>query len=301
MATEQTRLPGFEEKAPPSLKAHQVSMGDRGVYDQRNRLNDLTGREWVFSTRSVWPVKTYPRDTYRHDLRVQHGGMKPPEFCADLIRIFTKAGQSVLDPFAGVGGSLLGAAIAGREGFGIELQQKWWDIYYEVCKSEGLKRFPMMIGDARTWLPELAVEFDMILTDPPYWDMDQRSRSEGDFKKAGERAGRGAVKSRLKDFGNQRQTIGEWRRMLLQVFRACRPRLKKGGYLLCFMGDMYHSGRYWPLTDYTAAVLRRAGYSEKGRIIWEDTSKDLHCYGINYQWIPSMVHQEILVFRKEAD
>lgn len=66
------------------------------------------------------------------------------------------------------------------------------------------------------------------------------------------------------------------------------------------MGDMYHSGRYWRLTDYTADEIENAGYTMKGRIIWEDTSKDLHCYGYLYQWILSMVHQEILVARKEG-
>lgn len=275
-------------------------MGDRGVYDTRNRLNDLTGREWVFSTRSVWPVRTYPRNTFRHDLRSQHGGMKPPEFCADLIKVFTKAGEKVLDPFAGVGGTLLGATVAGRVAVGVELRATFASIYEQVCESEGMEKQPMVCGDSREILPTLTGHFDMVLTDPPYWDMDRRSRSEGEFKRAKERAGRGAVKSRLKDFGNNSMTLTQWLRLLRDVFKAAYPLLKPGGYLLCFMGDMYHSGRYWPLTDLTARVLERAGFTQKGRIIWEDTSKDLHCYGINYQWIPSMIHQEILVFRKEA-
>lgn len=295
---QQIRLPGFEPPQDPGLKSYQTDMGDRGIYDQRNRLNDLTGREWVFSTRSVWPVKTYPRNTFRHDLRAQHGGMKPPEFCADLIRIFTKAGQRVLDPFAGVGGTLIGAAIAGRNAVGVELQERWRDIYHQVCYAEGLEPMEVLLGDSRQVLTGLDRTFDLILTDPPYWDMDTRSRSEGEFKKAG-RKGRGPVKSRLTDFGNERQSLGDWRRMLLDVFRAARPLLKVGGYCLVFMGDMYHSGRYWPLTAYTATILQRDGFTDKGRIIWEDTSKDLHCYGINHQWIPSMIHQEILVFRRE--
>lgn len=125
---EQPRFPWFErspsapnKKKPPKepieLKPHQVDLGERGIYDTRNQLNDLTGREWVFSTRSVWPIKTYPRTTFRHDLRAQHGGMKPPEFMADLIRIWTKTGGRVLDPFMGVGGTLLGAGQEPAHGF----------------------------------------------------------------------------------------------------------------------------------------------------------------------------------------
>lgn len=31
---------------PKKLGKNGVDMGDRGVYDKRNTLNDLTGKEW---------------------------------------------------------------------------------------------------------------------------------------------------------------------------------------------------------------------------------------------------------------
>ena len=48
-----------------------------------NTLNDLTGAEWKFSTKSVIN-KPYPVNM-QHKLRSQHGGQKPPQLCADLI------------------------------------------------------------------------------------------------------------------------------------------------------------------------------------------------------------------------
>ena len=108
----------------------------RGWYSARNRLNDLTGREWVFATRSVI-TKPYPPDL-QHALRSRHGGQKPPRLCADLIGTFSKAGQWVLDPFMGVGGVLLGAALCGRRAVGIERNPEWIRIYREVCRLEGL-------------------------------------------------------------------------------------------------------------------------------------------------------------------
>jgi DNA modification methylase len=71
------------------------------IYDKRNTLNDLTGSEWKFSTKTVIN-KPYPINM-QHKLRSEHGGQKPPELCADLIKIFTKSGDTVLDPFMGVG------------------------------------------------------------------------------------------------------------------------------------------------------------------------------------------------------
>ena len=49
----------------------------RGYYDLANQLNDLTGKEWVFSTKSVIP-KGFP-PSFQHKLRNKHGGQKPPE------------------------------------------------------------------------------------------------------------------------------------------------------------------------------------------------------------------------------
>jgi hypothetical protein len=49
-----------------------------------------------------------------------------------------------------------------------------------------------------------------------------------------------------------------------------------------------------------AGVLKAAGFVFKGEIIWYDVAKKLHLYGINYEWIPSMVHQSILVFQKST-
>ncbi|HEQ71868.1 MAG TPA: class I SAM-dependent methyltransferase, partial [Spirochaetia bacterium] len=69
----------------------------RGYYSSNNKLNDLTGKEWLFWTRSVIS-KPYPPNL-QHALRSRHGGQKPPELCRDLISVFTKQGAWVLDPF----------------------------------------------------------------------------------------------------------------------------------------------------------------------------------------------------------
>ena len=35
------------------LKPHQENRGNDGIFDKRNKINNLTGKEWLFSTRSV--------------------------------------------------------------------------------------------------------------------------------------------------------------------------------------------------------------------------------------------------------
>ena len=112
-----------------------------------NTLNDLTGAEWKFSTKSVIN-KPYPVNM-QHKLRSQHGGQKPPQLCADLIQTFTKKGQKVLDPFGGVGGTLLGASLIGRRATGVELDPRWIEIYKEVTALENLEEQEFLQGDSK--------------------------------------------------------------------------------------------------------------------------------------------------------
>ena len=287
------------------LSPHHIDMGERGIYHTGNRLNDLTGKEWVFSTRSVIN-KAFP-PSFQFELRSRHGGQKPPELCADLIRTFTKAGQRVLDPFAGVGGTLLGATISDREAVGVELNQAWIDIYREVCLREGLPAQTVLCGDSRTVLPGLEPgSFDLLLTDVPYWDMDHRRRSSGTFKRAGGEASE-RRRSKLSPFDGEKQPqastgvsgMEAWLGLMEAVFAPAIPLLKPRAYLAVFIGDMYHSGRYHPLSAYLSGVLDKLGLTMKANLIWYDVSKKLNVYGYRYEFIPSMTHQSILVFRKQ--
>src|SRR5215475_11620667 len=101
----------------------------------RNTLNELSGEEWLYFTKSVWST-AYPSEL-GHDRRRRHGANKPPRLMARLIEFFTTSGELVLDPFAGVGGTLLGAAIARgpRRAIGIELDARWASVFETVVRD----------------------------------------------------------------------------------------------------------------------------------------------------------------------
>ena len=288
------------EKASDKVELFNENGESRGFYDLKNRVNDCTGKEWIFSTKSVIP-KSYP-PSFQHALRNQHGGQKPPELCAEIIRALTKEGDLVLDPFAGVGGTLLGCAIAKRRGLGIEITKDWINIYRQVCQLEHLAPFPMVHGDAVDVVPAIRQQVDMVLTDIPYWNMDKVEKSKGTFKRTNEAAqGVYSDRSKLGHFDEGAPASKEaWLELLVSVFSACYSALKNKGYAAVFVGNMYNKGEFHYLTADVAAALGSAGFIFKGEVVWYDVAKKLHLYGINYEWIPSMVHQSILVFFKNA-
>jgi tRNA G10 N-methylase Trm11 len=201
----------------------------------------------------------------------------------------------------GVGGVLLGATLGGRSAVGVDLNPRWIEIYREVCVREAMALQETIVGDARDALAGMnGRSFDCVLTDVPYWTMDTASRSRGTYKRVGSRA-KPVRKSKLSAFqGRQYGSKEEWLAEMTDIFAAAAGLLKPRGYLLTFIGDMYRDNRYHCLSaDLGAALSTIGGLTWKANIVWYDVSKKLHLYGYQYAFIPSLIHQNILVFRKE--
>ena len=111
-----THPPTPAANRPAVASARLAGMTDgRRAPHPANTLNELTGEEWLYFTKSLLTT-AYPSEL-GHAARRVHGANKPPRLMARLIEFFSRSGELVLDPFAGVGGTLLGAAIArGRDG-----------------------------------------------------------------------------------------------------------------------------------------------------------------------------------------
>lgn len=287
------------------LSDHQEYVEGRGVYDERNRVNDLTGREWKVATKSVI-AESYP-PALQHDLRSEHGGQKPPRLCLELIERFSKAGDLVFDPFAGVGGTLLGASLAAHEGtgrrdaLGFEINERWVEVYREVLDRENADRRArdapelaaqeLRHGDCTDLVADVADgAADLLLTDVPYWKMDRVEQTRN------EREVRESSLDRFDDDGGW-DSKAAWLDDMAGAFASFRRVLADGGYAAVFIGDMYRGESYHFLAADLARRIAGVGYDPTADLIWYDPSKDLHVYGYPFAYVPSVVHQHVLVFR----
>jgi hypothetical protein len=71
-------------------------------------------------------------------------------------------------------------------------------------------------------------------------------------------------------------------------------------YAAVFIGDMYRDSAYRFLTADLARALSGTDLVLKANLVWYDPAKDLHVFGYPYAFVPSIVHQNVLVFRKES-
>lgn len=135
---------------------------------RRNALNDLTGSEWAQSSKSIMAY-----DDTRSDKQRAHGAAFPQSLAEHHIMVYTKRGETVLDPFAGVGTTLDACLALGRKGIGIELNPE----FVELAKADIDRRKSgssqrIICGDARNLLTYVQRDsVDFVLTSPPYADM----------------------------------------------------------------------------------------------------------------------------------
>jgi len=265
----------------------------------RNKLNALTGNEWLFFTKSVLRT-SYPHGL-GHKLRRQQGGNKPPQLMQHVIEFFTKPGQSVLDPFAGVGGTLLGASLCGRKATGIEINPRWIEVYRQVCEQEGIEPQETFAGDCLKVLPELAAAgrvFDFIATDPPYSIALEKTMCDGVYDIQHRKTDMDRFSDDKADFRNL-ATFAEFYDAIERAFALTFPLLREGGYLAVIIRDSYQDGHYIPATYEIAGRISRGGYVLKGIKVWYATGARVRPYGYPNVYVPNIVHQNIVILRKE--
>ncbi|MBL7119148.1 MAG: DNA methylase [Dehalococcoidia bacterium] len=279
-------------------------MGERGVYDIRNPLNELTGREWIYFLNSVW-ITAYPpvADTFGFDVRKIHPSPKPPPLMRDIIQFFTKPGEWVLDPFAGVGGTLLGASLCEpqRHAVGIDIVRQYVDAYYEASRRLGLVSQDMMCGDSRdleALTKKYERQFDLIATDPPYCDMMNR-RKVGQKKKLYGIDHSSPFSSLKEDISNL--PYDAFLDTLRDILASAVILLREKRYLVVFCRDLQPTKDNPNLVhaDVINRLTQIPGLAYRGMRIWHDQATDLYPFGYPYAFVMNQMHQYILIFRKE--
>jgi DNA modification methylase len=291
-----------------------------------NSLNELSGDEWLYFTKSLMTT-AYPSEL-GHAARKSHGANKPPRLMARLIEFFTKGGDLVLDPFAGVGGTLLGAAICRtpRRALGLEIEPRWAAVYEDVVAAAlaerdgagpelkdlgdndpgGPRSFDpsgneLRIGDALELVRDLEDgSVDMVATDPPYNPQLKATMSGGKLAEsfANRRTDYAMITEDPADLANS-ASYEEYLERMGQLFGELRRVLREKGYAVVIVRDAYQESRYRFTASDLSARAAPHGLVTKGDLIWYQAGTRLRPYGYPHAFVPNIVHQHILVLRAE--
>jgi len=289
-----------------------------------NTLNELSGDEWLYLTKSLLTT-AYPSEL-GHAQRKAHGANKPPRLMARLIEFFTKGGELVLDPFAGVGGTLLGAAICRtpRRALGFEIEPRWAALYEQVVDAlvaerdgsgpelrdlgdpdpGGPRSFDpsgcrLINGDALQLVGELETgSVDLVATDPPYNPQLKPTMSGGALAErfANRRTDYAMITDDPADFANS-PSYDVYLERMGRLFEELRRVLRPRRYAVVIVRDAYQDGRYRFVASDLAARAATSGFVPKGDLIWYQAGTRLRPYGYPHAFVPNIVHQHVLVLR----
>ncbi len=273
----------------------------------KNKLNDLTNKEWLKFQKS-WFIHNPPP---RKKGVLVHPAKFPETMAQEFIEFFTKRGETVLDPMAGTGSTLVAALRAGRNSYGIELNPKYAKIARQIIEEErktlcssvkasqseivNLKS-EIITGDAAQITNYQLPTIDYVLTSPPYWDM-LRARGAETQKKRRAASLDVHYSDDPNDLGNVND-YEEFLARLIDIYKGLKPLLREKAYLTIIVKNVKKGGRMYPLAWDLGRELGKI-YTLKDEKIWLQDNQPLAPFGLGSAWVSNTFHHYCLQFRNE--
>lgn len=270
--------------------------------DPRNAMNELTSTEWLPETVSVWNQRGLGAN--HPDARIERQHPAPFSFTdvSRLVRFFTKKGETVLDPFVGVGSTLKACAIEGRHGIGFELNSKYVELAKQRLEAEVSDLFSSLMnqevrhGDARLLVKELPENsLDLIVTSPPYWNIlhkeDHKAKRERKDHDLDTR-----YSDDVRDLGNLHD-YQEFLDELSSILGACTYALKPKKYMALIVSDFRDKSKFVMFHADLAKSLEKYNLELRGITVLYQRHKKIFPYGYPYAYVPNIHHQYILIMQ----
>ena len=258
------------------------------------RANALDGKTWTKYSISVWSdIRKTPEEIALH-----HPAIFPVELPKRLIEIFSKQNDRVvLDPFAGIGSTIVAARSLGKKGIGIEISQKYSDLAREWLSQEGLflKDSQSVIHnrDARELLQIVEPgSVDLVITSPPYWDVLSQKRT-ADYKPTRDYE---SGSSDLGKIASYHGFLNALKRILTDVHTA----LRVGAYCCVVVMDLRKKERFYPFHSDVANLMQEIGFIYDDVIIWDRRHEYNNMRPLGYPFVfrVNKAHEYILLFLK---
>jgi DNA modification methylase len=285
-----------------------------------NRLNELTGKEWVKLTKTVWynDAKPLPKDINtaiergvllsesppRDILKKLHPATFSEKDIAKLIKFFTKQKEVVLDPFMGTGSSGIAALQNYRKFIGIELYPNWFDIARQRIENYAkhdiflANYYKLYLGDSlnvmKNYIDSNSIDF--IVTSPPYWNILKKVDRKAKLERLNQELNTnyGNLKEDLGNLNSYDEFLSRLKDYISEMYRV----LKDKKYIAIIVSDFRHKSKYYLFHADVAAILESVGFTLQGLITLVQDSKKLYAYGFPTTFVPNISNQFILIARK---
>ena len=262
------------------------------------RMNNFTGKEWLQNSFSIWrEIKKNSEER-----KLKHPAMFPSALAEKLISIFTKDdGEVILDPFLGIGSTLLAAHKLNKQGIGFDLSKEFCDISKERLSNhkqeleDDKKRFPQKIRckDSRKlskFVEENSV--DLCINSPPYWNIlnQRRTVDKKEIRNYSEK------KEDLGNVEDYEKFLSELKKVYSEVYKVLKPNKR-----CCVVAmDIRKKSKFYPFHIDITRIMEEIGFELEEFIIWDRQHEYNNMKTLGYPWVfrVNKVHEFICVFWK---
>ena len=244
-----------------------------------NHLNCLDAKNWIKSQLGVWQVYYEGRDIRDKDV---HPAVMPLNLAKRVIELFTHRGELVLDPFAGVGTTLLAARDSNRNSVGFDINERYCNISKNRLAQTRPSRMSKQIticddaNNISSYLQDESVK--LIFTSPPYANLLNRKRlnksRRGDLRENRQYMRVEQYSQDKRDLGTMQ--IEEYAQKLREIYEKLLPLITPRGHNVINVPDMWwsngRSGIRIPIHIHVYHAMVEAGYELRNTIIWDRTN-----------------------------
>lgn len=277
------------EPQTPYLVAREIEKEEK---KKKLGFNGLTPSEWALLSKNVvnedeilnpvWNDLSSPRNKYQ----LEHGAVYPVKLAERLIKMYSAEGDTVFDPFLGIGSTIIAAQGLNRHGVGTELNPKFAGIAQQWLEDvQGLfandNHYKVINDDCRNMLKHIRKEkIQLTVTSPPYADFIQKSlKDRATVHKTS------IIKhennSTVKQYSQSENDFGNlpYKDFLKEIKKILKDNLeitKAGGYS-CWVVKDYRDTKnkipYVPFHSDLARVGEEAGWLYQDLIVWDQTGQ----------------------------
>jgi DNA modification methylase len=240
-----------------------------------SHINCLTAKEWIKCQVAIWEFYYEKRDIRDKDI---HPAVFPIALPKKCIELFTHKGELVLDPFAGIGTTLVAARDLGRNAVGFDLNQKYVDFANERLKESNLLLFreetkQIAICDDAINIPKYLENETVALcvTSPPYANMLNHERLNKSLRSD---LRNNKYYKKIQQYSDNPRDLGtmkikEYIEALAEIYKGILPLLKPKAHCVININDLWENNRRYPTHSYVIEVMEKIGYELRNIIIWD--------------------------------
>jgi len=237
-----------------------------------NHISCITAKEWVKGMVTIQPFYYTGRDIRDKNI---HPAVFPISLPAHFIKLLTHEGELVLDPFVGIGTTLIAAQDLNRNAVGFDLKKE----YVEIAKKRlsqsrlGSNTQQIAVVDYARSIPEYLDKetVSLCITSPPYANMLNRQRLNksirGNLRKNDQYLKVQQYSDDPRDLGTMNHE--EYASALEEIYSGILPLMKPKAHCIINVNDVWWKNKRYLTHIYVIEALQRAGFEFRNTFIWD--------------------------------